>query len=59
MSTACSVSIRKFVDPDAEFIFVPADQVVAKARELGATPFDVEDLQTRTSWGRRVVQLDA
>src|SRR6266536_5998824 len=34
--------IRKFVDPQAEFIFVPAEQVVAKATELGATPFDIE-----------------
>ena len=34
--------IKKFIDPQAEFIFVPADQVEAKARELGATPFDIE-----------------
>ena len=39
---ACPWLIRKFVDPQAEFIFVPADQVEAKARELGATPFDIE-----------------
>ena len=34
--------IRKFVDPKAEFIFVPAEQVEAKACELGATPFDID-----------------
>jgi len=39
---ACPWLIRKFVDPQAEFIFVPAEQVAANARELGATPFDIE-----------------
>jgi hypothetical protein len=39
---ACPWLIRKFIDAGAEFIFVPAAQVVDKARELGATPFDIE-----------------
>ena len=39
---ACPWLIRKFIDPHAEFIFVPAGQVEAKARELGATPFDID-----------------
>lgn len=39
---ACPWLIKKFIDADAEFIFVPANQVEAKARELGATPFDIE-----------------
>jgi hypothetical protein len=39
---ACPWLIRKFVDPAAEFLFVPADQVAAKAQELGATAFDIE-----------------
>jgi hypothetical protein len=39
---ACPWLIRKFIDPKAEFVFVPADQVAAKGRELGATPFDIE-----------------
>ena len=39
---ACPWLIKKFVDPDAEFVFVPAHQVTATARELGATPFDVD-----------------
>lgn len=39
---ACPWLISKFVDPKAEFIFVPANHVEAKAHELGATPFDVE-----------------
>jgi hypothetical protein len=39
---ACPWLIRKFIDPEAEFFFVPTDQVVAKGQELGATPFDIE-----------------
>jgi hypothetical protein len=39
---ACPWLIQKFIDPQAEFIFVPADQVATKARELGATPFDID-----------------
>jgi hypothetical protein len=39
---ACPWLIKNFVDPDAEFIFVPAEQVDAKARELNATPFDID-----------------
>lgn len=39
---ACPWLIRKFIDPDAEFIFVAADRVNAEAADLGATPFDIE-----------------
>ncbi len=39
---ACPWLIKKFIDPQAEFIFAPADQVAAKSRELGATPFDID-----------------
>jgi len=39
---ACPWLIKKFVDSQAEFIFVPANQVEAKARELSATPFDID-----------------
>jgi hypothetical protein len=38
---ACPWLIRKFVDPEAEFIFVPAEDVMAESKEIGATPFDV------------------
>lgn len=37
---ACPWLIRRFVDPDAEFIFVPADKVIEVAKQQGATPFD-------------------
>lgn len=39
---ACPWLIRKFVDPSAVFLFVPADQVTAMAAQEGATPYDVK-----------------
>jgi hypothetical protein len=38
---ACPWLVKKFVDPDAEFFFVAADQVQAEADRLGATPYDI------------------
>lgn len=38
---ACPWLIRKFVDPHAEFLFVPADQVAAVAEREQAIPYDV------------------
>jgi hypothetical protein len=42
---ACPWLIKKFVDQDAEFIFVPADLVMSEAERLGATPFDVKGVE--------------
>lgn len=42
---ACPWLIRKFVDPRAEFLFVPADQVMAVAEREGATPYDVTGVE--------------
>jgi hypothetical protein len=42
---ACPWLIKKFVDKDAEFIFVPAEQVQAEAAFLGAIPFDVPGVE--------------
>ena len=42
---ACPWLIRRFIDQEAEFIFAPADQVITKAGELGAIPFDVEGVE--------------
>ena len=39
---ACPWLIRRFIDPQATFVFVAAEEVMAKAAELGATPFDVK-----------------
>ena len=42
---ACPWLIKKFVDPHAEFLFVPADQVMAVAAKEGAVPFDVSNVE--------------
>jgi hypothetical protein len=39
---ACPWLIKRFIDPGAEFLFVPADQVHDLAASTGAIPFDVE-----------------
>ncbi len=38
---ACPWLIQKFVDPEAEFLFVPAAEVKEIAEREGATPYDV------------------
>jgi hypothetical protein len=38
---ACPWLIRKVIDPDAEFLFVPTEQVAAVAEREKAIPFDV------------------
>jgi hypothetical protein len=42
---ACPWLIRRFVDPSAEFLFVPADQVMATAEREGAIPYDVTGVE--------------
>jgi len=42
---ACPWLIRKFVDPEAEFLFVDRDRVLEIAETEGATPFDVEGVE--------------
>jgi hypothetical protein len=42
---ACPWLIRKFVDREAEFHFVPAEQVRSEAERLGAIPFDVPNVE--------------
>jgi len=38
---ACPWLIKKFVDPDAEFLFVPEEKVLELSKQEGATPFDI------------------
>ena len=38
---ACPWLIRRFIDPDAEFLFVEEDQVLPMAEHMDATPFDM------------------
>jgi AraC-like DNA-binding protein len=42
---ACPWLIKRFVDKDAEFIYVPFEKVLEKAKELQATPFDIPDVE--------------
>jgi rhodanese-related sulfurtransferase len=42
---ACPWLIRRFIDPDAEFIYVPADQVLDEAKTLSAIPYDIPDVE--------------
>lgn len=49
---ACPWLIKKFVDPDAQFLFVPADQVMEVAKREGAIPFDVPGVELGHHEGR-------
>ncbi|BDU25965.1 chromate resistance protein ChrB domain-containing protein [Flavobacterium sp. GSB-24] len=42
---ACPWLILNFVDPEAEFIYVPFDQVLHKAKEINAIPFDIPNVE--------------
>ncbi|HET9403149.1 MAG TPA: chromate resistance protein ChrB domain-containing protein [Burkholderiales bacterium] len=41
---ACPWLIQRFVDPDAEFLYVPAKEVLGAAKEREAIPYDVPDV---------------
>lgn len=49
---ACPWLIKKFVDPEAEFLFVPAGKVLEVAESEGATPFDVPGVELGHHKGR-------
>jgi len=42
---ACPWLIARFIDPAAEFLYVPADQVLKVAEETGATPYDIPGVE--------------
>jgi hypothetical protein len=42
---ACPWLISRFVDSEAEFLFVPGPQVKKVADEVGAIPFDVAEVE--------------
>ncbi|MGC8584735.1 MAG: chromate resistance protein ChrB domain-containing protein [Thermoplasmata archaeon] len=58
---ACPWLIKKFIDPNAEFFFVPREEVLKKAEELKAIPFDVEgaELTHYIEDGEEYVSFDA
>lgn len=42
---ACPWLIRKFIDPKAEFLFVPPENVLDEAKGIGAIPYDIPDVE--------------
>jgi rhodanese-related sulfurtransferase len=42
---ACPWLIRRFIDPNAEFIYAPKDQVLAVAEKTGGTPYDIDGVE--------------
>ena len=42
---ACPWLIKRFVDPQAEFLYVRPDQVMEVAKREGAIPFDVSNVE--------------
>jgi hypothetical protein len=42
---ACPWLIRRFVDPEAEFLYVPAEEVLTVAEQTGAIPYDVPGVE--------------
>jgi rhodanese-related sulfurtransferase len=42
---ACPWLIRRFIDPDARFLFVDPSEVLNTANEIGAIPFDIEGVE--------------
>ena len=49
---ACPWLISRFVDPEAEFIYVPRERVLSEAKRQGAIPYDVPGVEY-THYGER------
>ncbi|MCI4317633.1 MAG: chromate resistance protein [Thermoplasmata archaeon] len=58
---ACPWLIRKFIDPKAEFLYVPKERVLEVAKSEGAIPFDTPgaELHHYEEGGREFVSFDA
>jgi hypothetical protein len=42
---ACPWLILRFIDAQSEFYYAPADRVLAMAKEIGATPYDIPGVE--------------
>ena len=42
---ACPWLVARFIDREAEFLYVPADDVLKVAEETGAIPYDIPDVE--------------
>ena len=58
---ACPWLIRRFIDPEAEFLYVPKEAVIERARAERATPFDIPgaELYHFEENGQKYVSFDA
>ncbi len=58
---ACPWLIKRFVDSDAEFIFVPREKVMEVAKDMAAIPFDIKgaELMHYVDHGEERVSFDA
>jgi hypothetical protein len=58
---ACPWLIRKFIDPAAEFLYVPREKVIEVATKEGAIPFDTPgaELHHYEAGGKEYVSFDA
>ena len=58
---ACPWLIRKFVDPNAEFLYVPKERVLEVAKNRQAIPFDIPgaELSHYEEGGNEFVSFDA
>jgi rhodanese-related sulfurtransferase len=50
---ACPWLVRRFIDPEAEFLYVPADRVLAIARESDAIAYDIPGAEPFSHEGER------
>lgn len=49
---ACPWLVRRFIDPDAEFVYVPADEVLDTARTLDGRSYDASGAEFTHDGGR-------
>ena len=49
---ACPWLILRFIDPRAQFFYVPAAEVMTQARQLEAVPYDVDGAPITHAWER-------
>jgi hypothetical protein len=58
---ACPWLIRRFIDPAAEFLYVPTEKVMEVVKKEGATPFDTPgaELHHFVEGGQQFVSFDA
>jgi hypothetical protein len=42
---ACPWLVARFIDPEADFLYVPSGEVLRVAAETGAIPYDIPDVE--------------